>query len=333
MRENDCEIKSNLASKPYDRPAKIKQLIESWLSARDQCQTVSKQKSLLLKPVYAARKRKEAEQSLKNANADVQLWYAYLDGVEGKKRASHDRSVHFDIESTSEGMIQQPHIDVVETTMMMTATEQGTVGDNTEPPTEPIISEPSTEPINPGPSTDMSTTLPISCASPVKVVQPLLEDPSDILNASKLKRDGSKASVSSKRRLEIEAAILEEKAHAEVMALQEEFELHQKQRELELEAQNEAHELAAVRRKNDLELKLKRRELEVDNGSSRDSLSSVSSSVRAKNKTSRWVNCPENQFGSGDAPPPSTIAKEMNFDPVTSNANIQPNHTANTPPK
>ena len=57
-------------------------------------------------------------------------------------------------------------------------------------------------------------------------------------------------------------------------------------------------ELIAAQRGMELEMKLKRFQLEESNGSSRDSLSSVSSSLRAKYKAKNWFNSARDNFDS-----------------------------------
>ena len=67
------------------------------------------------------------------------------------------------------------------------------------------------------------------------------------------------------------------------------MELRQLQREMELLAKRGLLELAATRREIELELKMEKLQLESTRGSSRDSLSSISSPLRAKTKTNKWL--------------------------------------------
>ena len=50
---------------------------------------------MLLNALPAAQKRKDTEEFSQKANASLQLWYAYLDGAEDNRKASHSKSVHF----------------------------------------------------------------------------------------------------------------------------------------------------------------------------------------------------------------------------------------------
>ena len=95
--------------------------------------------------------------------------------------------------------------------------------------------------------------------SPVK----LSENPPDILNESNIesKKSASKtSSLSTRRRLELGAVLLEEQAQADLIPLDETFGTERKQREMELVVQTQ--ELAAVKREKELEIKIRKLDLE-----------------------------------------------------------------------
>ena len=71
---------------------------------------------------------------------------------------------------------------------------------------------------------------------------------------------------------------------------------------MELEAQKEAQELAVIKREKNIEKKIKNLEIEVEKCSSSSSLSNVSSSIRAEDRTKNWVNSPITKFGETSEP-------------------------------
>ena len=106
-----------------------------------------------------------------------------------------------------------------------------------------------------GTSHDSLTPL-VSCSLPVK--NPVEQVDVKIESNINSKKFASKNScVSTRRILGLKTISLEEQAQVNVLAMEEKFALHQKQRKMELEAQNEAQELAAIEQEKDLEVKIK----------------------------------------------------------------------------
>ena len=92
--------------------------------------------------------------------------------------------------------------------------------------------------------------------------------------------------------------------------MEEIFALRRKRQERDSEAQKEAQKLTAIKREEKLGRKLKNLELEQRNGSSRNSLSNVSSSVRAADKIENCVYTPMNKFGAtGDLSATAALMK------------------------
>ena len=154
-------------------------------------------------------------------NADLHLWYVYLEGVEGRHKASHSKSVHF----SSEKMDKFTDLEagrsssVLETTVMMAENESGSplgkaeANGECETPVDSLSTEVA------GTSNDSLTPL-VSCVSPVRIS----EKPDDILSESNKnsKKSASKiSSVTTRRKFELEAVLLEEQAQADVFALEE----------------------------------------------------------------------------------------------------------------
>ena len=126
-----------------------------------------------------------------------------------------------------------------------------------------------------------------------------------------MKKSWSKTlSVSSRRRIQLEPIILEEKALVDVIALEEKTAMRQKQGKMEFGAQNKAQESAGIKREKKLEINIKKLELEVRWCFSRSSLSNVSSFIRAEDRSKSLVKSPINKHGEmGD--PTVTAAKLM----------------------
>ena len=147
-------------------------------------------------------------------------------------------------------------------------------------------------------------------ATRVSVVSPQKHDhlphvPDNILGSLGKKLSSNPPSRSSRKRMQMEAQLLQHEVKAEVEKKQMEIEFRRKQRELELQqqrkemelaSQREEMELAEMKRQQALSLKLKKLEL-ADQASSRGSVSSASASVRFwHGKTDSWVNSKENNF-------------------------------------
>ena len=149
------------------------------------------------------------------------------------------------------------------------------------------------------PTSELPVTPVVSCSSPYKF-ENLFCSKIRVTKWVKPKRRVSSKppSVFSSHRMELETQLIEEHIAAKMMRKREEMELRQLQREMELLAKREALELAATQREVELELIMKKLQLESTRGSCRDSLSSISSSLRAKTKTDNWLNSENNVFDS-----------------------------------
>ena len=78
----------------HEKPATITGSIDAWLKTWDQT-VIEMQESLAhLKTVFAAQGKKELDLFINETNADLHLWHAYVDGVEGKHKTWHTKSVH-----------------------------------------------------------------------------------------------------------------------------------------------------------------------------------------------------------------------------------------------
>ena len=148
----------------------------------------------------------------------------------------------------------------------------------------------STEPA--GTSHDLLFPL-VNCASPMK--NP--EEPADVLKESSKNWRSQRpktSSVSTRRRTELKAVLLEEYAPTGVIFLGAKFELREEKLEMELEVQKVARELAAIEQEKDLERKIRKRNMEAENGSS---LERVRTSINAEDKTKRLVTSPIKNLG------------------------------------
>ena len=99
------------------------------------------------------------------------------------------------------------------------------------------------------------------------------------------------------KRKEIEEAILREQTKADIQREKDKLQLRQQQREMEmmLEEQKEAHEFVQLKRQKQLTLKMRKLDL-MGCASTRSSVSSATSTNLEEVKTRNWMNSVKNYF-------------------------------------
>ena len=131
-----------------------------------------REKIALLKPKFAAQLKKELDPLTKETNAEIHLWYAHLDGVQGRHNASHSKPVLFWGEKMDKLMHSEAgrRGSVLETTMMMFENGFGSplrdVDDSAQ--SQKLVDPLSTEVA--GTSHESVTSL-VRCASTVKILE------------------------------------------------------------------------------------------------------------------------------------------------------------------
>ena len=93
----------------------------------------------LLKPILAAQNREELDIFIEETTADLHLWYAYLDVVEGRHKESHSKPVRFGSEKfgTVTDLKAEQSSSALKFTMMMAKLGSGSPSDLTETSQEP----------------------------------------------------------------------------------------------------------------------------------------------------------------------------------------------------